>query len=372
MDHDATPLRSIAAAFDWGGEFRNIEPLGEGLVNETYRVLIGESAAPRGVLQRINSQVFPQPQWIMDNLRVVSDHVHHRRGPAEPPCRDIRLPEIIGTHDRQDHYEDPQGRYWRALEYLPATHTLERIATPEQAREVGFALGRFHDLIGELPSERLHDPLPGFHVTPQYLARFEAAAPRAQRMASTAELRFCLRFIEQRRQRVGTLEEARRAGRLLPRPIHGDPKLDNILFDPDDQALALIDLDTLKPGLLQYDIADCLRSCCNTGGESPEDLDEVYFDVEIAQIILQSYTRHAGTGLSRQDYLFLLPAIQLIPFELGLRFLTDHLEGDVYFRVDYPKQNLQRALTQFLLVRSIEKQNNRLRRLITRLADTSA
>jgi len=369
LHHEHSVLRDIAAAFHWGGAPREVRPLGQGLVNETYGVWIDADSEPSGVLQCINARVFPQPQWIMDNIRVVSDHL--RRHPQHPGStrHDIRLPAIITTREGRDHHLDREGRYWRALEYLPRARTLDRIETPEQARGVGFALGRLHHLLGDLAPERLHDPLPGLHATPRYLARLEAVSGQAREVPLSADLRFCMRFIGPRRRRAAVLEEARRAGRLALRPIHGDPKLNNIVFDARDRVLGLIDLDTLKPGLIHYDIGDCLRSCCNPAGESAEDLDEVRFDLEIAELILKAYIHSAGEDLSPADYELLCPAIQLIPFELGLRFLIDHLEGDVYFRVDYTQQNLHRALVQFLLTSSIEAQGARLRRLISRLGE---
>jgi Ser/Thr protein kinase RdoA (MazF antagonist) len=164
------------------------------------------------------------------------------------------------------------------------------------------------------------------------------------------------------------LERAKAAGLLLPRPIHGDPKVNNVMLDSTTgQAVALVDLDTVKPGLIHYDIGDCLRSCCNPAGEETLDLGAVRFDLDLCRDVLGGYLSAASGFLTAADYDHLYAAIRLISFELGLRFFTDHLAGDVYFRVDHPGHNLQRALVQFRLTESIEAQEGQIGGLIEAL-----
>jgi Ser/Thr protein kinase RdoA (MazF antagonist) len=196
--------------------------------------------------------------------------------------------------------------------------------------------------------------LPGFHIAPAYLARFDEITAGLRPRSSPAELQGALAFVEARRSGTGVLEEAKRQGKLSLRVIHGDPKLDNVLFDETSgRAVSLIDLDTVKPGLIHYDLGDCLRSCCNCAGESGQ---EPWFDLSLCHAILGGYLAETGDLLAPTDLDYLYEAARLLPFELGLRFLTDYLAGDVYFKVDEPGQNLRRAWTQFHLVESVEQQ----------------
>jgi Ser/Thr protein kinase RdoA (MazF antagonist) len=356
----------VAEQFDLSGQILAVKPFGHGLINDTYLVTLGPGNS-RVILQRLNLRVFPQPQQIMANLRTVLDHIRRRQRRDGHALRDLQLPEIYTGHDGKDSYRDPEGGFWRALSFIEDTRCSDRIVDSVQAEEVGFALGRFHALVNDLDPRRLYDILPGFHVTPRYLERFRAVAAR-NKMADSAERRFCFAFIEARRSQAGVLEEARRRKLLKVRSIHGDPKLNNILFGAKSaRAVSLVDLDTVKPGLSHYDIGDCLRSCCNSAGECPGDTAAVDFDLDLCRAILKGYCEETRSFLNEQDYAYLYEAIRLIPFELGLRFLTDYLEGNQYFKVNSAEQNLHRALTQFQLTASIEAKEAQIRQLIVDL-----
>ncbi|MGZ8217501.1 phosphotransferase enzyme family protein [Methylomagnum sp.] len=341
------PETAIRAAAEFAdGVVLRVEPLGRGLINDTYLV---SDAARRFVLQRINARVFPDPPAVMANLRALSDHA--RRRPVDPSG--WRLPDIIPTRAGGDFHRDGAGDYWRSLSFIDGTRGLDRLANEGQAEQVGRALGRFHALANGLNPGALRDTLPGFHIAPAYLARFDAIATRPRRAPDSAELRAALDFVETRRAMVGVLEDAKARDELKLRVIHGDPKLDNVLFDQSGRrAVSLIDLDTVKPGLIHYDLGDCLRSCCNRRGEQAAEAP--VFDLEVCRAILWGYAAEASGFLSAADWDYLYAAIRLLPFELGLRFLTDHLAGDVYFKVDWPGQNLARARVQFGLVVSVE------------------
>ncbi len=340
-----------------------LAPLGRGLINDTYRVT---TAVSSWVLQRINRQVFSDPVAVMANLRRVTDHA--RRVRKGCPESGWRLPEVIPTRAGQDIYRDDQGEYWRAITYIEATHSLSAITQPEQAEQVGRALGWFHGLVGELAAESLHDTLPGFHVTPGYLAGFDTVVAKGGHGLDAPGLADAMHFVESHRSRAAVLEEARAKGHLKPRVIHGDPKLDNVLFDSaSGQAVSLIDLDTVKPGLLHYDLGDCFRSCCNRVSETAEP-GEAIFDVDTFRAVWRGYLREAAPILTQDDLDYLYDAIRLLPFELGLRFLADHLAGNTYFKIQAPGQNLVRALGQFRLSASVEAHERTIRRVIADLS----
>jgi thiamine kinase-like enzyme len=355
--------KDIAAAFDLGGRIVHVRPYGHGLINDTFVVLL--DTGHRAILQRINRHVFPRPELIMDNLRTLTQHILRRQTSEKALERELQVPRIFSARNGNDSVEDMHGGFWRAMGFVDNTCTLETITETRQAEEVGFALGRFHALIHDLDPARLHETLPGFHNAPNYLARFTEACVSHRETPDNTELRHCLAFVETHRNLTDVLETPRRNGKLRIRPIHGDTKLNNFLFDADSgRAISLIDLDTVQPGLVHFDIGDCLRSCANPAGESPEDITTVCFDVDICHSILKHYISEAHTFLTPFDRHYIYDAIRLIPFELGLRFFTDHLEGNHYFKIDWPGQNLHRAMAQFRLTSSIERNESSIRSLI--------
>jgi len=363
MNTDSTTATQHAAgAFQLAAPVRTIAPLGRGLINDTF--LVTDANGAHTVLQRINRRAFPQPEWILENLRALIGHV----GTRDTPGLALRFPGIVSAREGKDWFVDAAGDFWRMLTFVQGSVTHERLASPAQAGEVGFALGRFHALVHDLPTERLHVTRAGFHQTPIYFARFREASARPVASDSPA-LRFCLDFANAREGIVDTLENAKRQGVLALRIIHGDPKVDNVLFDAEtDRAISLIDLDTVQPGLLHYDIGDCLRSACNVAGESPGTAGDAYFDTRLCEALLTRYVAETRTFLTPADIRYLPDAIRLIPFELGLRFLTDFLNGNAYFKVQWPGQNLLRAETQFRLTASIESQLGSIRTLVADIA----
>jgi Ser/Thr protein kinase RdoA (MazF antagonist) len=350
-------LLAVAEQFTPTGKVTDIREYGHGNVNDTFLVTVEAAADRRFILQRLNPRVFRRPELIMGNLTTVSRHVARRLGRA--PLRSGRrfqFSQVRLTRNGGDHVIDPEGSFWRALSFIEGAETFDTIQDAGHAREVGYALGMFHNLLSDLPPGRLADTLPGFHQTPGYLAHYdEVLAKRGA--GSTPEVNYGLRFVAARRGWAPVLEEARAAGRLRRRPIHGDPKVDNVMLDTiTGQAVSLVDLDTVKPGLVHYDIGDCLRSGGNPQGEETEDWETVRFEPELGRAILAGYLSLAQDFLTENDYAYLADAIRLLAFELGLRFFTDYLAGNVYFKARRPEHNLIRALVQFRLTASIESQ----------------
>lgn len=374
---DSRREQFIAGQFLCEGAVVNVRRLGNGLINDTYLVTTDRPAGARFVLQRINAEVFPFPDRIMANLERLARHLAGRDPSGGSATRErFRLPSLLSTREGKNSYIGESGDFWRAWSYIENGHALERLESPEDAGEVGFALGRFHREVSDLGVEAMLDSLPGFHITPLYVSRYDriqASVARARLSGSRTDLSYCENFVETRRNRAAVLEDAKAAGRLTPRVIHGDPKLNNILFEKETRkALTMIDLDTVKPGLIHYDIGDCLRSCCNRAGESSACAEAAVFDLETCEAILTRYFQECASLMNRAETDHLYDAIHLLPFELGLRFLTDYLEGNRYFKVAFPEENLARALIQFHLAESVEKQESAIRSLIRRISDPSA
>ncbi|MFG6096744.1 aminoglycoside phosphotransferase family protein [Leptothoe sp. ISB3NOV94-8A] len=354
-------LAHIAQQFIGYGTVGDIRPLGSGNINDTYLV----DAEQPFVLQRINTEVFPQPHQVMDNLCQFVSHAHQRLDKA-PLNRRWEVPTVLKTDDNQHHWIDTQGNIWRGLSFVQGTTTFNTIQHQEHATEIGYGLGCFHSLLSDLPCANLADTLPGFHITPHYLKQYDAILPQAASLSF--EEHHCCQLIDSHRQRLSVLEDAKATGRLPLRSIHGDPKINNILIDTTTgQATSLIDLDTVKPGLVHYDIGDCLRSSCNPLGEETQNWQAVIFDVELGAAVLKGYLSSASDFLNAVEYDYIYDAIWLITFELGLRFFSDHLAGDIYFKTQRPNHNLERALVQFQLAESICHQKPLIQTVINQL-----
>lgn len=365
MSHN---LVAIAQQFANPGKVTDVRAFGSGNINDTFLVTVADGQDPCFVLQRINTKVFCQPALVMQNMRTFTEHVCDKlASEGLNPERRWAVPRVLLTSHAQDHWVEPDDTYWRAISFIDGSESIDIIQNIEHGREVGYALGRFHALISDLDPTQLADTLVGFHITPQYLDRYHQVLA-AYSGTIDPQVDYCLKFVQERQEWAQVLENAKDDGKLPLRPIHGDPKVNNVMIcTTSQQAIGIIDLDTVKPGLVHYDIGDCLRSGCNPLGEETKDWEQVYFDVQMCQAILAGYLSQARGFLTEQDYHYLFDGIRLIAFELGLRFFTDHLAGNVYFKVKYPTHNLDRALVQFKLTESIEVQETAIRAIIQEL-----
>ena len=339
-----------------------IAPFGDGNVNDTYCVTL--ASGEQRILQRINPAVFPDPMAVIGNMLVVTEHL--RRFPPRDPGRETTFRTPLLYPGRSGYaFRDRDGSAWRMMELITGARTCRTITSPGQARETGRMLGLFHSQLRTLDPQSLVDTLPGFHDTNSYLHRYDRVRSEPRRHIPEPD-RFCDLAVEKGRDRVNLLTERR--DRLSHGIIHGDPKMDNFLFDQSCETIvSLIDLDTVRPGLLLHDLGDALRSCCNRAGEAPDKPGDAGFDPGLYAAWLEGYLSTAGGLLTDEDKKSVVDGAMLITFELGLRFYTDYLAGNRYFKVSYPEQNLRRARTQFHLAESIDRQRDRLAAVFTDL-----
>ncbi len=341
------PLAVLPAFAVPGGGTARARPLEGGLIHDSFRIEWDGGPLGTAVLQRLAADVFPDPPAIAANLAALRDA--WADCPQVPP-----LPEPIPVREGGWLWRDGTGRYWRMWHWIEG----RVCSAPPGAAEctaLGEILGRFHRCANRPGPIRFRTTLPGFHHTPGYLRRLDELVA-ANPLPSTAEGRYLARCIARERASAGRLQQALAAGLVRLRVVHGDPRLDNLLFEPGgSRVVALLDLDTVQPGLIHHDLADALRSaCCVQAGE------EVDYDTGRAAAILRAWFAVAGDLLSPPERRLLLPALRLLPFELGLRFLSDHLAGDRYFRVSAPGENLQRALVQFRLLDALDARRGEL------------
>jgi Ser/Thr protein kinase RdoA (MazF antagonist) len=340
----------VAQQFDCPRQVARVSPLGRGHINDTF--LVAFEDGPDHVLQRINHFVFPRPEWVMDNIVRVTQHLQAKVAHL-PDCHQRSLRVIHTRHGRSVH-RDEQGQYWRMYSRLHPMQSYDQLQTHRQAYFVGRSFGEFQGLLADLPQPRLHETIADFHHTPRRLARLlhvAGADPQRRRALAQREIDFA----RKREHRVELLVECQRRGEIPERITHNDTKLNNLMFDEaGNEPLCVLDLDTVMPGLVHYDFGDMIRTGCATAAEDEEDLELVDFDRHLFSGICEGYLEAGRSFLTAREVEHLAFSAILMTLEVGIRFLTDYLEGDVYFKVHHPEHNLQRARSQFELVRKLE------------------
>ena len=368
-------LSILINKFNIKGRLVALRPFGNGNINDTYLAIYRNTfTETQVILQRVNRRVFPRPEVIMSNMHEITRHCHEKLEADAARGADDRvwqMPRIIKAKDSLDYVTDETGDVWRVITRIMSARAFDVAQGPEHAMECGAALGHFHYLISDMPPESISDPLPGFHITSGYLAAYDATLESESARAllnASMEARRLAKFIEERRGLAVSLESAEKSGELKKRMFHGDPKVNNIMIDDvTGKGTAMIDLDTVSPGLIHMDFGDALRSICNPAGEEETDLAKVVFDEDLCTAFCKGYMREAGSFLTDADRAYLYDAIRLLPFELGLRFFQDYLAGNVYFKTSQPEQNLNRARVQFRLCESVEARERSVRNVLKKL-----
>ncbi len=340
----------IPQHFDCPRQVRRISPLGNGHINDTFLVVFADG--PDHVLQRINHFVFPRPEWVMDNILRVTQHLQGKF--SHLPDGHLRSLRVVQTRQGRSLHIDEKGRFWRMYHRLHPMQSYEQLQTPRQAYFVGRSFGEFQAQLADLPQPRLHETIADFHHTPRRLTRLlhvAQADPQRRRVKAQRELNFA----QEGQHRVEMLVDLQRRGEIPERITHNDTKLNNLMFDQaGNEPLCVLDLDTVMPGLIHYDFGDMIRTGCATAAEDEEDLERVDFDRELFRGICQGYLEAGRSFLTEREVEHLAFSAILMTLEVGVRFLTDYLEGDLYFKVHHPEHNLQRARAQFELVRRLE------------------
>jgi hypothetical protein len=368
-------LSLLINTFNIKGRLVSLQPFGNGNINDTFLAIYRNTfTETQVILQRVNRNVFPEPEVIMANMHEICRHCHEkleRDAKAGADDRVWQMPRIVKLKDSRDYAVDDNGDIWRVITRIMSAHAFDVAQGPEHALECGAVLGHFHYLISDMSPQSITNPLPGFHDTAAYLERYRETlddAEASRRLGASMEAKRLSRFIEERLSRSLCLAKAEERCELRKRMFHGDPKVNNIMIDDiTGKGTAMIDLDTVSPGLIHVDFGDALRSICNPAGEEETNLAKVRFDEDLCDAFCKGYMREAGAFLTESDREYLYDAIWLLPFELGLRFFQDYLAGDVYFKTKTRGQNLNRARVQFRLCESIEARERSIRESLRRL-----
>ena len=367
-------LSILINKFSITGRLVALQPFGNGNINDTFLAIYRNTfTETQVILQRVNRNVFPRPEVIMANMHAITKHCHEKLEDDAAKGNDDRvwqMPRIVKAKDARDYVVDEKGEVWRVITRIMSAHAFDVAQGPEHAMECGATLGHFHYLVSDMDPAAIQDPLPGFHVTSGYLAQYDAtlASDAARALLSASmEARRLAKFIEERRAFAVSLERAEARGELKKRMFHGDPKVNNIMIDDfTGKGTAMIDLDTVSPGLMHVDVGDAVRSICNPAGEEELNLGKVTFDEDLFLAFMKGYLKEAGSFMTDAERAYLYDAIRLLPFELGLRFFQDYLAGDRYFKVRQPGQNLNRARVQFRLCEAIEARERSIREILRR------
>jgi Ser/Thr protein kinase RdoA (MazF antagonist) len=370
MKTDLRDLAAAAAAFAFPGKPVAMTPWGSGHINETWAVTLEGGPVRRAILQRINLGVFRDPEALMGNITRVTRHLAAKL--AGTPDASRRALTLIPARSGLDLHRDAEGRVFRAYVFVEGARSWDVLSSPRQAYEAAKAFGTFQRLLADLPPPRLAETIPDFHDTPRRLIRLREAVERDARNRAAGVARE-IAFVVSREKLAGSLVSLAAAGLLAERVTHNDTKLNNVLLDDaTGEGICVIDLDTVMPGLLLHDFGDMVRTAANPVAEDEPDASRVVASVPMFEALVRGWLGAMGNVLTGTERDCLVIAGKLLTYECGMRFLTDHLAGDVYFRIHRDGQNLDRARTQFALVRSLEEREEELSRLVARVAAEAA
>ena len=353
------PGSTVFQNFQIHGTYLESRPHGNGHINETFVAAFSQSGTRvRYIFQRINHRIFRDPESLMDNILRVTGEIRRRLIKAGVPDASRRVLKVIPASDGRPFHQDEEGGYWRCYPFIEGARTYDIIQNTRQAYEAARAFGEFQNLVAGLEGPRLHETIPHFHDTRSRLERLKelAAADPQSRLASAMPE---WEFIHEREGVTDVLLNLQAEGQIPERVTHNDTKLNNVMIDDAmETGICVIDLDTVMPGLALYDFGDMVRTATSPAAEDETDLSKVRMQMPMFEALVRGYLSAAGGFLNDVEKSRLAFSGKLIALEIGIRFLTDHLEGDVYFKTKRPNHNLDRCRTQLALVKSIEEQED--------------
>lgn len=366
---DAIQLAELANRFEIDGEVARVVPFGSGHINDTYRVDTHKDGGNAYLLQRVNHHVFKDVAALMQNMELVTRHLKEKYralGEIDPENRVLTL---IPDHTGKPYLQDETGNFWRVFILLTNTRSYDIVESPQQAREGGRAFGQFQRLLADLDAGLIHEVLPNFHHIGKRLDRLDQAVAE-DAIGRVRDVADELAFIAARRDQMQAIQHMAKAGRLPLRITHNDTKFNNVLLDERDQFQCVIDLDTVMPGYVACDFGDAIRSIVNRAAEDEADLERIKLNIPLFEAYADGYFEQACYFLTEDETGSLLEGVYLLPYMQTVRFLTDYLEGDHYYKIHHPHHNLQRTRAQLRLVEELEKHraelHNALRRTMNR------
>lgn len=350
----------IIEQFNLKGDYTGYETINNGHINSTYNVVFNNNGVPQKyVVQKINTHIFTNPEKLMSNIVGVTHHIA-KKYEAMGEDKSRRTLSFIPAKDGKYFYKDSANDCWRAYHYVDDVYTCNTIDSAEVFENAGIAFGDFQNILADYDSASLYETIENFHNTVSRFSDFKKAVTedKAGRLSSVkAEVDFAIARENDAHVLVDLIAE----GKLPLRVTHNDTKLNNILFDNQtNKGICIIDLDTVMPGLSLYDFGDSIRFGANTGAEDEKDLDKVSLSLELYEAYVKGYLSSAKNALTDCEKEYLPFSAKLMTYECGIRFLTDYLNGDTYFKTAYPEHNLDRCRSQFKLVDDMEKKMDKM------------
>lgn len=358
-------ISSILKHFRIKGECLNAFPSGSGHINDTYLAQLQQEGVKISyIVQRINHHVFRNPPAMMENIVRVTQHIRKKleaRGVGEISRRVLN---VIFTSAGSSYYQDPDGNYWRVYDYIENARTYDMINTANQAFEAACMFGGFLEMLSDFPDPPLHETIPGFHDGLKRLEAFQQAVtadPHDRAKKARQEIEFVLAHTGL----FAVLPDLVKNGKIPVRPTHNDTKINNVLLDETTgKGVCVIDLDTVMPGLSLFDFGDLARSTLSSANEDERDPSKIKIDMSRFEAILKGFLSGVGNILTKTERNHLVFSTKLITQVIGIRFLTDYLLGDIYFKIHRDEHNLDRCRSQFKLVQLLMGHEEEMEKLV--------
>ena len=359
-------------AINFNGDIINVKSFGSGIINDTFLVVCNDNdnKEEKYILQKINNSIFKNIELLMKNYCNICNYlkeiVKNTHGDV-----DRQTITVIPTKDGKSFFKDSKGNYWRAIKFIPNTITYDVLESSNDFYKVGKAFGKFQNMLSEYKAENLYESIPNFHNTKERFNTFLSSVNN-NKVNRLDKVRDEVNFILERRNDTSILIDMYERGELPLRVTHNDTKISNILMDEKTkEGICIIDLDTIMPGLSLYDFGDAIRSGATHALEDEKDLSKVYVDLEFFEAFTKGFLEGTNSTLTKNEIEMLPMGAKVITLEQGIRFLTDYLDGDIYYKTSYEDQNLDRTRTQLKLVRDMELKWDKLKGIVNKYVLTN-